>query len=414
IVTNTGSQIIKQARQLVEQLGRPLELDTDGIWAMLPGSSLEYPCVMLNAAVQENFTNHQYQEVTAGQKYQMRSECSIFFELDGPYKCMVVPASTEEGKLLKKRYAVFNFSNKLTELKGFELKRRGELELIKAFQSQVFPCFLEGKTLAECYAAVGDCANRWLDILDTKGQAIEEEEVLALLTENKSMSGRLEDYGNQKSTSITTAKRLGEFLGPKMLQDKGLTCKLIVLTRPYGEKVTERAVPTAIFSAEPAHFLRKWCRDPSMTDLDVRSLLDWDYYRTRSVVQPPPPSSSLQRLTLSAFHSKPASSYLSSSTPSTHPLHQLALVISTNATHQVGSWSVLVRSSIKDGGMMWTEAMTWLLDAQGATSGLKLTDWRHLSTPSTDLPKMTNHVVSTLTDIVAGVNNVLAKYDQFD
>ncbi|RHY05129.1 hypothetical protein DYB34_011321, partial [Aphanomyces astaci] len=267
IVTNTGSQIIKQARQLVEQLGRPLELDTDGIWAMLPGSfpdkfkftlkdgstrSLEYPCVMLNAAVQENFTNHQYQEVTAGQKYQMRSECSIFFELDGPYKCMVVPASTEEGKLLKKRYAVFNFSNKLTELKGFELKRRGELELIKAFQSQVFPCFLEGKTLAECYAAVGDCANRWLDILDTKGQAIEEEEVLALLTENKSMSGRLEDYGNQKSTSITTAKRLGEFLGPKMLQDKGLTCKLIVLTRPYGEKVTERAVPTAIFSAEPA------------------------------------------------------------------------------------------------------------------------------------------------------------------
>ncbi|RHY02581.1 hypothetical protein DYB25_011966, partial [Aphanomyces astaci] len=133
-----------------------------------------------------------------------------------------------------------------------------------------------------------------------------------------------------------------------------------------------------------------------------------------SVVQPPPPSSSLQRLTLSAFHSKPASSYLSSSTPSTHPLHQLALVISTNASHQVGSWSVLVRSSIKDGGMMWTEAMTWLLDAQGATSGLKLTDWRHLSTPSTDLPKMTNHVVSTLTDIVAGVNNVLAKYDQFD
>ncbi|RLO03229.1 hypothetical protein DYB28_000926, partial [Aphanomyces astaci] len=379
IVTNTGSQIIKQARQLVEQLGRPLELDTDGIWAMLPGSfpdkfkftlkdgstrSLEYPCVMLNAAVQENFTNHQYQEVTAGQKYQMRSECSIFFELDGPYKCMVVPASTEEGKLLKKRYAVFNFSNKLTELKGFELKRRGELELIKAFQSQVFPCFLEGKTLAECYAAVGDCANRWLDILDTKGQAIEEEEVLALLTENKSMSGRLEDYGNQKSTSITTAKRLGEFLGPKMLQDKGLTCKLIVLTRP-------------------------------------------------SVVQPPPPSS-LQRLTLSAFHSKPATSYLSSSTPSTHPLHQLALVISTNASHQVGSWSVLVRSSIKDGGMMWTEAMTWLLDAQGATSGLKLTDWRHLSTPSTDLPKMTNHVVSALADVVAGVNNVLAKYDQFD
>ena len=46
-------------------------------------------------------------------------------------------ASTEEGKLLKKRYAVFNDDGSLAELKGFELKRRGELEIIKAFQGQV-------------------------------------------------------------------------------------------------------------------------------------------------------------------------------------------------------------------------------------------------------------------------------------
>ena len=32
IVTYTGAQLIKQARELVEQVGRPLELDTDGIW----------------------------------------------------------------------------------------------------------------------------------------------------------------------------------------------------------------------------------------------------------------------------------------------------------------------------------------------------------------------------------------------
>ena len=30
IVTFTGAQLIKQARELVEQVGRPLELDTDG------------------------------------------------------------------------------------------------------------------------------------------------------------------------------------------------------------------------------------------------------------------------------------------------------------------------------------------------------------------------------------------------
>ena len=66
----------------------------------------------------------------------------MFFEVDGPYRCMVIPASTEEGKLLKKRYAVFNDDGSLAELKGFELKRRGELELIKQFQSQVFERFL--------------------------------------------------------------------------------------------------------------------------------------------------------------------------------------------------------------------------------------------------------------------------------
>lgn len=100
-------------------------------------------------------------------KYSMRSECSIFFELDGPYHAMVLPASLEEGKLLKKRYAVFNFNGSLQELKGFEVKRRGELQIIKIFQSQVFERFLLGNTLQECYDEVGKTANHWLDVLYT-------------------------------------------------------------------------------------------------------------------------------------------------------------------------------------------------------------------------------------------------------
>jgi DNA polymerase epsilon subunit 1 len=66
--------------------------------------------------------------------YEQRKENSIFFEVDGPYKAMVLPASKEEGKKLKKRYAVFNFDGSLAELKGFEVKRRGELQIIKIFQ----------------------------------------------------------------------------------------------------------------------------------------------------------------------------------------------------------------------------------------------------------------------------------------
>ena len=35
-VTKTGANLIKQARILVEGIGRPLELDTDGIWCISP------------------------------------------------------------------------------------------------------------------------------------------------------------------------------------------------------------------------------------------------------------------------------------------------------------------------------------------------------------------------------------------
>lgn len=55
---------------------------------------------------------------------------------------MILPASKEEGILIKKRYAVFNDDGTLAELKGFEIKRRGELKLIKVFQviSQTHQC----------------------------------------------------------------------------------------------------------------------------------------------------------------------------------------------------------------------------------------------------------------------------------
>ena len=66
---------------------------------------------------------------------------------------MILPASTEQGRKLKKRYAVFNFDGSLAELKGFELKRRGELGLVKIFQSSLFDKFLGGSNLKECYQA---------------------------------------------------------------------------------------------------------------------------------------------------------------------------------------------------------------------------------------------------------------------
>ncbi|CAJ1945696.1 unnamed protein product [Cylindrotheca closterium] len=303
IVTKTGADLITQARVLVEQIGRPLELDTDGIWCILPKSfpdvytfkardgskvKLEYPCIMLNADVHDNFTNHQYQTLTNAKQggYESRSECSIFFEVDGPYRCMVLPASTEEGKLLKKRYAVFNFDGSLAELKGFELKRRGELELIKTFQSQVFERFLDGNSLVQCYDSVAEIANHWIDVIDTRGESLDDSELIDLISENRNMSRQLEEYGDQKGTSQTTARRLGQFLGAEIIKDKGLNCKFIIAEQPYGAPVTERAIPTAIWKSEPGvmrHFLRKWLKAPGLEGegLDIRNILDWDYYMER-------------------------------------------------------------------------------------------------------------------------------------
>lgn len=180
---------------------QPLELDTDGIWCILPCTfpenfviktnnpkkakiTVSFPCSMLNVGVHTKYSNPQYQTLVDAEKrtYTTQEECSIFFEvsgcnqilhsnhhlmpvgvcgidmtlisffafliqIDGPYKAMTIPASTEEGRNLKKRYAVFNHDGSIAELKGFEIKRRGELKLIKIFQSQVFSAFLGGDTL---------------------------------------------------------------------------------------------------------------------------------------------------------------------------------------------------------------------------------------------------------------------------
>jgi DNA polymerase epsilon subunit 1 len=335
IVTHTGAQLITQARILIEQVGRPLELDTDGIWCILPSSfpqdfkfkkkpeagggsvHVEYPCAMLNADVHDRYTNHQYQDLHHQQQggagggagggkrvpsYSTHSECSIYFELDGPYKAMVLPASPEEGVLLKKKYVVFNFDNSIAELKGFELKRRGELELVKAFQSQVFDQFLNGSTLQECYDSVGKVGNLWLDVLETQGATMDDQDLMELISERKTISKTLSEYEGRKATSLTTAQRLADFLGAEMVKDKGLNCNLIVAKYPTGAPVTERAIPVAIFSAEPAiktFFLRKWLQNSHIECDDFREIVDWDYYKDRlgkispSLSLPLPPSLSL-------------------------------------------------------------------------------------------------------------------------
>lgn len=305
VVTYLGATLIQMARALVQQIGVTLELDTDGIWCCLPASfpenfvvktsnpkkpkfEISYPCLMLNKDVADHYTNHQYQtpKPDGSGEYTTHSECSIAFEVDGPYLAMVLPASREEGKGIKKRYAVFNPNGSLAELKGFELKRRGELMMIKDFQALVFKQFLKGTSLVEAYESAAQIANDCLDMLYSKGTSYEEEEVIAKLTESSSLSRRLADYPpNQKSLGLTTARRIGELLGPQMTKDKGLLCAFVISRLPHGRPVTDRAIPLILFKAPPAtrvEFLRRWTGDSSITATSgLADLLDWDYYIVR-------------------------------------------------------------------------------------------------------------------------------------
>lgn len=299
MVTHMGAKIITDSRRLIEQIGKPLELDTDGIWCLLPQGFPEnyalqtisgrkiimsYPCSMLNLLIYDEFKNPQYQDLSDEGVYKIRTEMSVFFEIDGPYKAMIIPASTEEGKMLKKRYAVFNLSGKLTELKGFELKRRGELKLIKVFQEEIFDTFLAGSSLSECYKTAGQVADKWWDILEYKGAGIDIDELIDFLCENRVLSKCIADYGAQKSNSITAGKRLAEILGPEIIKDKGLNCKILISKKPEGSTVTERALPSVVFSLpdpEKIKFLKLWLKDNSLKDPSFQSVIDWDYYKER-------------------------------------------------------------------------------------------------------------------------------------
>ncbi|CAF1048587.1 unnamed protein product [Rotaria sordida] len=93
------------------------------------------------------------------------------------------------------------------KLKGFEVKRNGELQLIKIFQASVFEAFLKETTLEECYNHVATIADYWLDMLYSHVKDISDKELFKLISERRTMSRMLSDYGEQKSTSISTAKR---------------------------------------------------------------------------------------------------------------------------------------------------------------------------------------------------------------
>ncbi|CAC9696379.1 DNA polymerase epsilon, catalytic subunit a, putative [Plasmodium sp. DRC-Itaito] len=331
IVTYTGSQIINGAFNLINKIGIPMELDTDGIWCMLPKNfpemydvyildkkelnkkkhyetkseeelkndnnvkkvDFEFPTNILNFEMHKKWTNDQYlvyNEHT--DDYECISKNEIFFELDGPWHGMFLPASEKSDDLLKKRYVVFNNKYKISELKGFEIKRRGELRIIQRFQSEIFNHFLKGKTKEESYYHASLTANKWKNLIDTKAIDIDnDDELFDLILAKKVLNKSVKEQPNAKSFGITTAKRLSELLNnASYIEDNNVSTQFIVVSKPIGSDITFRAIPIQIFKTNidtQIHYLSKWLgtKFPPNVPVNVRDIIDWDYYKQKLEVQ---------------------------------------------------------------------------------------------------------------------------------
>lgn len=91
-------------------------------------------------------------------------------------------------------------------------------------KTKVFEKFLRGKTLAECYEAVGEVANQWLDVLYSKGGDVDDDELMELISQNKTMSQTLEDYGTAKVCVFVRKKREKTRAAAKDVVRCGVNC----------------------------------------------------------------------------------------------------------------------------------------------------------------------------------------------
>ena len=73
------------------------------------------------------------------------------------------------------------------------------------------------------------------------------------------------------------------------MKGKNLCCYYIISAYPAKRPVTERAIPTQIFFADEEtqkKYLYSWTKnDAILTNVDIRDILDWDYYKERLSTQ---------------------------------------------------------------------------------------------------------------------------------
>jgi RNA processing factor Prp31 len=121
------------------------------------------------------------------------------------------------------REVVFDDDGEMAELKGFELKRRGELKMIKLFQTRVVAAFLRGSDLASCYAAVAETAqvSMGTDISAADLESIRAlaEQVVGLMGYRRQLSDYLANRMHAIAPNLTMM--VGELVGARLIAHAG-------------------------------------------------------------------------------------------------------------------------------------------------------------------------------------------------
>ena len=102
------------------------------------------------------------------------------------------------------------------------------------------------------------------------------------------MSNELSKYAGQRSTAITTAKRLIDLFGEAYSNViKGLAVKFFIINEPFADPVSERAVPVQILQYPEEIRKGKLIRWGKLVPTkrakvdDIRKMIDWEYYKKR-------------------------------------------------------------------------------------------------------------------------------------
>ncbi len=88
------------------------------------------------------------------------------------------------------------------------MKRRGELRITKVFQEEIFPHYLKGTNLKQCYASCAETAKKYIDIINKRGDGMDLEQILDYFQESRVLSKDIKEYGESKGVALNSAKRL--------------------------------------------------------------------------------------------------------------------------------------------------------------------------------------------------------------